>query len=221
MPKTPGTHTAINLGGFATDGLVTGATYNEFSKVLFLIGYSQQLQPFVLRIDGLTTAFTFNGTEQKTSLPIGFSQVEGITYTDENTYYFTSESFTNSNPPISLEAGLFRFTTNDTLPGEEEPEEPPPGGENPEEPPPGEENTDKKDLIVFFSSGPRDLQYELNDSLEVFGRAIFDVSGRRITHSHANEIENSSIDLSIFRSGVYYLTFYVRGKTISKAFILN
>ncbi len=223
IPKTPGIHSATNLGSFPVEGLVTGATYNLFSGALFLIGYSQQLQPFVLRLDGLTDMFSFNGTEQKTILPVGFSQAEGITYTDEKTYFFSSERFTNSNPPITLEAGLYKFITADTSPGEENPEEPT-EGENPEEEPEGEDpdgEAEKEELLIFINAGSKVMQYELNSESELFGRAIFDTAGRRLSLSHANSIDTNTIDLSILESSVYYLTFYLQGRTVSKAFFLN
>ena len=214
IPKLPGTYTAVNLGTYPSEGLITGATYNEISGVLFLVGYSQQLQPFLLRMEELTAVFTFNSTIQKIPLSIGFAQIESIDYTDENTYYLTSERFTNANPPITLDAGLFRFTTDDSPLGEENPGEP-----TPEEPPPGTENPEE--LILFIPQNSRELQYELNVDAEVFGRAIFDVTGSRIHNTHANDIETNTIDLSIYRSAVYYLTFYLEGRTIAKPFILK
>jgi len=214
IPKLPGSYTAVNLGGYPSDGLVTGATYNVISGVLFLVGYSQQLQPFLLRMDELTTDFTFNSTLQKIPLPIGFAQVESIGYTDENTYYLSSERFTNDNPPITLDAGLFRFNTEDEIAGEENPEEPPPS-----DPPQSTESGEE--LIVFIPQGSKELQYVLNVDVEVFGRAIFDVTGRRISNTHANQIVSTAIDLSIYRSAVYYLTFYIQGRTIAKPFILR
>ena len=214
IPKLPGTYTAMNLGAYASEGLVTGAAYNDISGVLFLVGYSQQLQPFLLRMEELTAVFTFNASIQKIPLSIGFAQVEGISFTNENTYYLTSERFTNNNPPITLDAGLFRFTTNDSVPGEENPEEP-----APEDPPQNDEN--QEELILFIPANSRELQYELNIDAEVFGRAIFDVTGRRIQHTHASDIESNAIDLSIYRSSVYYLTFYIQGRTIAKPFIIK
>ena len=51
IPKIPGSYSAKNLGFYDVSGLVTGATYNNFSNVLMLLGYSSQLQPFIVRID--------------------------------------------------------------------------------------------------------------------------------------------------------------------------
>ncbi|MGB5431230.1 T9SS C-terminal target domain-containing protein [Eudoraea sp.] len=211
IPKIPGSYSAKNLGFYDVSGLVTGATYNNFSNVLMLLGYSSQLQPFIVRIDELTSNFSFNGTEEKSDLGIGFSQVEGITYSDSNTYYISSERFQNNVPPITLASQLYTFETEDTpLEAEGPPVEIPIDTEKLE-----------NELIIYRTFGSSELQYDLNSSAPLFGRAIFDITGKRVRHTNGNLIENNSIDLSGLGSAVYYLTFYLQGITISKPFILE
>ena len=207
IPKIPGSYSAKNLGFYDVSGLVTGATYNKFSNVLMLLGYSSQLQPFIVRISELPINFSFNGTEEKLGLGIGFSQVEGITYSDSNTYYVSSERYQNNLPPITLASQLYTFDTDDAP---QETEEPPIDSEK-------EEN----ELIIFRAFGSNELQYDLNSSAPLFGRAIFDITGKRVRHTHGSLIENNSIDLSGLGSSVYYLTFYLQGVTISKPFLLD
>ncbi len=211
IPKIPGSYSAKNLGFYNVSGLVTGAAYNKFSNVLMLLGYSIQLQPFIVRIDELATSFLFNGTEEKTGLGIGFSQVEGITYSDSNTYYISSERFQNNSPPITLASQLYTFDTDDAP---QEPEEPP------VEIPIDTEKVENE-LIIYRTFGSNELQYDLNSTAPLFGRAIFDITGKRVRHTHGSLIENNSIDLSGLGSAVYYLTFYLQGVTISKPFILD
>lgn len=211
IPKIPGSYSAKRLGFYDVSGLVTGATYNIFSNVLMLLGYSSQLQPFIVRIDELTSNFSFNGTEEKSDLGIGFSQVEGITYSDSNTYYISSERFQNNVPPITLASQLYTFETNDAL-------------QEPEEPPieiPIDSVKVENELFIYRTFGSNELQYDLNSSAPLFGRAIFDITGKRVRHTNGNLIENNSIDLSGLGSAVYYLTFYLQGITISKPFILE
>ena len=207
IPKITGTYSAENMGFYNISGLVTGAAYNKFSNVLILLGYSPQLQPFIVRIDELATDFSFNGTEEKTGLEIGFSQVEGITYSDSNTYYISSERFQNNLPPITLASQLYTFDTDDVIQESEEP--------------PMDMQKVENELIIYRTFGSNELQYDLNSDGLLFGRAIFDISGRRVRHTHGNLIENNSIDLSGLGSAVYYLTFYLQGATISKPFILE
>jgi len=211
IPKMPGSYSAKNLGFYNASGLVTGAAYNKFSNVMMLLGYSPQLQPFIVRMDELTTNFSFNGTEVKTGLEIGFSQVEGITYSDSNTYYISSERYQNNLPPIILASQLYTFDTDDT------PQEP-------EEPPieiPIDSAKVENELIIYRTFGSNELQYDLISNAPLFGRAIFDITGKRVRHTHGSLIENNRIDLSGLGSAVYYLTFYLQGVTISKPFILN
>ncbi len=211
IPKIPGSYSAKNLGFYNVSGLVTGGAYNKFSNVLMLLGYSIQLQPFIVRIDELATSFLFNGTEEKTGLGIGFSQVEGITYSDSNTYYISSERFQNNSPPITLASQLYTFDTDDAP---QEPEEPP------VEIPIDTEKVENE-LIIYRTFGSNELQYDLNSTAPLFGRAIFDITGKRVRHTHGSLIENNNIDLSGLGSAVYYLTFYLQGVTISKPFILD
>ena len=215
IPKSPGTHSARNLGGYTAGGLITGATYNTISNVLYLSGYSQQLQPFLIRMTALEDDFSFPGNVEKVNLNIALAQVEAITHVSANRYFLSSERFTNASPPITLAATLFAFSTTDS-----EVEEPG-GGEEPGvgEEPGGEEVSEE--LVIFREFGSRTLQYNLNTDREVFGRAIFDATGRRIRFTHADQIQTNTIDLSIYGSAVYYLTFYLSGKTISKPFILD
>jgi len=211
IPKIPGTYSAKNMGFYDVSGLVTGAAYNKISNVLILLGYSPQLQPFIVRIDELSANFSFNGTEEKSDLGIGFSQVEGITYSDSNTYYISSERYQNNLPPIILASQLYTFDTEDA------PQEP-------EEPPieiPIDSGKAENELIIYKTFGSNELQYDLMSNAPLFGRAIFDITGKRVRHTHGSLIETNSIDLSGLGSSVYYLTFYLQGITISKPFILD
>jgi len=202
IPKIPGSYSAKNLGFYNVSGLVTGAAYNEFSDVLMLLGYSSQLQPFVVRIEGPDTNFSFNGSVEKQALGIGFAQVEGITYSDSNTYYVSSERFQNTTPSINLESQLFTFKTDDS---------------------PSQGKTDKveNDVLIYKPFGSNELHYDLNSNVPLFGRAIFDITGKRVRYTNGALIENNSIDLSGLGSAVYYLTFYLQGETITKPFILE
>ena len=223
IPKSPGEQLAIYLGTTQISGLITAATYNEVSNVLYLLGYSQLLQPFLVRFEDPPGPLSFSGDGEFISLDIGFAQTEAITYIDANTYYFSSERFVNSSPPIALEASLFRMETEDqSVNPEPPPIDPlpvPPSEEEPDQLP--EEEEEMEELILFREFGSDILQYELNTEDDLFGRAIFDVTGRRIQYTPEREIEGNRIDISTFSPSVYFITFYLRSKKISKAFISN
>ncbi|MBT8180129.1 MAG: T9SS type A sorting domain-containing protein, partial [Eudoraea sp.] len=211
IPKVSGSYSATNMDFYDVSGLITGATYNKASNVIMLLGYSPQLQPFIIRIDEPSPNFSFNGNEEKIDLGIGFSQVEGITYSDANTYYISSERYQNNFPPITLPSQLYEFNTNDTIQQNEE---------LPIEIPSDLGKSDNA-LIIYRMFGSQELQYDLNSNAPLFGRSIFDITGKRVRHTPGNLIENNSIDISGLGSAVYYLTFYLQGETISKPFILN
>lgn len=209
IPLTPGSHSAQQIGSYEAMGLVTAATFNIQSNVLFLLGYSPQLQPFVLRIEDITTSDAlFSGSITRTNLNIGFAQAEGITFSNRNRYYISTEQFINANPPITLASALYSFETNDTAAIENPGEEPNEGDQ-------GEE------LLIYRSFGSNQLMYELETDDVLFGRAIFDPLGRIVSYTQAQEIDNNAIDVSTLQSSVYYLTFYFQKKILSEAFILE
>jgi hypothetical protein len=217
IPATPGTHSAELLGSYAINGLVTGAVLNRESGVAYLCGYNQILQPFLLRIEEFDAADPFGGTIFKTTLNTGLAQLEGIASIDAGRYFLSTEKFVNNSPSITLIASLYTFRSGDTaveapLPGEELPpvEETPPG-----EKPGGDE------LLLFNAIGTKAIGYELRWDEAVYGRAIYDQHGRRVRYTIANDFEGNTIDLSTLSSAVYYLTFYLQGKTVSKPFYLR
>ncbi len=219
IPSTPGEHMAINLGSTQFSGLVTAATYNNVTNVLYLLGYSQLLQPFLVRYEDPPGPFSFSGNGEFSNLNIGLAQTEAITFVDANIYYITSERFVSSSPPISLEASLYRLETEDDLMEPGPIIEDPPPGLPPEDDPDSlpEENLDE--LILYREFGSSLLQYELNIEDDLFGRAIFDTAGRRVHYTEEREIVGNSIDISNLERAVYYITFYMRSKIISKPFI--
>ena len=224
MPKSPGNHEAARLETYDSNGLITGATFNPLSQVVFLCGYSQQLFPFVVRIENIQDTFTFGSNAVRSALPLSFTQLEAITAAGLNTYYMSSERFVNISPPITLEPQLFKFTTEDTEPSDPPvdppPDDPPPDDPPPDDPPieptPDPDNIDE--VVVFQANGSNVLSYEIGLDDTLFGRAIFDTTGRRIRYTAGPDIHNNNIDLSTLRAAIYYLTFYFDGRVISKAF---
>lgn len=201
LPKTPGEFTAKRMDSYPIDGLVTGATYNPLSEVLFLIGYSQFLGSFVTSVTDVTSNAIFDGTVTRTSLSIGLAQVEAIAYSDIDTYFFSSEFFSRSTPPITLNSQLFKF---DIIEEGEEPEpEPVP---NPELIPELELGSDE---IRIYKGGLYDfLEYQSGIEVPIIKRSIFDPLGREIQFVFGSDIQDNRVDLSALQNGVYYLTFY-------------
>ena len=84
LSKTPGTQIAELLYTYNTQGLITGADYNEESKEITLIGYSQNTYtPFLWLLFDYTDNQFFSGNKRRINMVSIFgAQTEGITYTN-------------------------------------------------------------------------------------------------------------------------------------------
>jgi hypothetical protein len=214
IPKTPGVHIAQILDEYPINGLVTGATLNPNTDVLYLTGYSFILSPFLVRIDGTTQTTIFTENMERINLDIGPAQIEGVTYIDTDTYFLSSEMFSRTNPSLILEPRLFSFNTKKIEVGDEIPMDDPVDPEdNPEE--------FIEELLLFKRFGSDVLEYRLATTESVYGYAIFDTSGRRVQHKIRPGIPESTIDVSALKSAVYYLTFYFGNKSSTRPFICN
>lgn len=208
LPTTPGTYQARLLGSFAANGLVTGASYREGDGVAYLCGYTQILRPFLIRMDHFDPGQPFAGSPQFILLDTGLAQIEGIAESAAGRYFLSSERFTRTNPPIELTASLYVFQRNDAT-------------REPRDEPPTDGGPDKSELKIIAPFGSRSVFYELNREEPVYGRAIFDLQGRRIRYTASPDFDGNNIDLATLGSAIYYLTFYLDGKTISKPFFLK
>jgi len=204
VPKLPGAFLAERLDSYQVDGLVTGATYDENTNQLSLVGYSQFLFPFYVLIEDVQNNTIFGGDKTKTNLTIGQAQVEAITLFDNNQFYISSEEF--SNPPlVNSPSRLFTFTLDSEQ--EENPPEENPNGENQEE-----------ELLVYKTFGSQCLNYSLNTNRAITGMGIFDISGRMITYVPLEQLSDSPIDITPYNQSLYYLTFFLIDDVISVPF---
>lgn len=106
LPKTPGTHSAVNQGSYDVNGLITGATYVDGKQLVVLSGYSDILQPFVYLLYDFTGNNFFNGNKRKVNLNLPFHQVEGITSEDGVNYYASNERFASF---ITIQAQIHKI----------------------------------------------------------------------------------------------------------------
>ncbi len=109
IPKLPGTYVAKKLDSISNMGRITGASYNKATKLLYLIGYSRYLIPFLVRVENPSPDAIFAGGIIRTDLEMGFVQAEGITYVSADHYFFSSEYFSRKSPSITSENRLFSF----------------------------------------------------------------------------------------------------------------
>ena len=211
LPSLPGDYSAKRLDGYQVNGLITGSAYNSTAKLLYLIGYSNTLKPFIVRVEGANENAIFGGKIEKTNLNINLVQVEGISHVTGDTYFLSSELFIRDNPSILSEARLFSFESGDE---KEENEE-----EFPIEDPETSSEAKKEKLIVYRAFGSNTLNYKLTTESSIFGRAIFDSAGKRVQYMLGADLEGNTLDVSTLKPSIYYLAFYLSDKIISTPFL--
>ncbi len=93
LPKAPGTFVARLKGSHDTQGLITGATGFEASRLIVLCGYTNLLHPFLVLLYDYDGKDFFSGNKRRLTLSLPFHQVEGIDSEDGLTYYISNEEF--------------------------------------------------------------------------------------------------------------------------------
>lgn len=210
LPKTPGKYLAKRKDSYDVNGLVTGADYNEETNELYLSAYSTFLTPFFVKIEEVQTDTIFNGAKTKTSLEIGFAQVESVVNFANNEFYVSSETFNRTSPSINSPAQLYYFTL-DIEPTEEE--------ENEQEPELPEDRQEA--LILSKEFGSNQLNFQLNTSEPIFGLAIYNSIGQRVWYRPLEFMPQESVDISILAPSIYFLSFSLKDGFLSKPFIKN
>jgi len=178
VPKTPGSYSLTPLATtLNSGGLISGGTYNSFTAKLFLVGYTNILQPFVWECKDFSGNDIFSGTNTKASIASTFSfeQAEAIAFVNERRYFITSESF---NQIVSDYAKLIAFSTNDIALSF--------GDSSP------------KNNIVLYPNPVNDFLYIKN--VEVNSVQVFDMKLAQLYRGNT-----SYINMSAFSKGVYMI----------------
>lgn len=104
VSKTPGTYSLQKTDSIDSQGLITGASFNQHVGVIYLCGYTFS-EAFVLEIKQWPARSFSQGLFSKNNLAIqGSFQVEGITESSQNTYFLTAEG------NASAAANLYRLS---------------------------------------------------------------------------------------------------------------
>ena len=109
IPKFLGTFRATLVSTYNTQGMITDATYDEQNEQIFLSGYDDQLNPFIIRLAGYTGIDFFSGSVDRISIINQGIQIEGITHASSTRYFMTSEAFNYGS--INIPAKLFAFNS--------------------------------------------------------------------------------------------------------------
>ncbi len=95
LPKTPGTHLAIPLDSFNTQGYITGATQVAGKNALVLCGYTNLFQPFIYLLYDFTGHHFFRGNKRRINMNLPFHQIEGVATEDGRHLYLVNEGFSS------------------------------------------------------------------------------------------------------------------------------
>ncbi|MFT6923364.1 MAG: hypothetical protein ACJA1C_002377 [Crocinitomicaceae bacterium] len=93
LPKNPGTYSLLKGDSINSQGLVTGAIYNDLENKIHLSGYTFTT-PFIVEISGFGSSPFSSGIIDRYAIvpPSGSSiQIESITNMQNNQYYLTAE----------------------------------------------------------------------------------------------------------------------------------
>lgn len=110
IPKTGGTHSAILVSSFNTNGLITGADISADGRVIYLSGYSTSEAPFLYTIHDIpkNSLDIFSGeVSDKIAeiVSLGY-QVEGVALFEitptQHRLYLSNEKFSTSLGPIKI-----------------------------------------------------------------------------------------------------------------------
>lgn len=93
LPKTPGRYVADSISGYAVDGLITSACYDDSTHTAVLCGYSPFLQPFLLLLYDYQGRDFLSGNKRRILLDLPFHQVEAVERAGEGIFYLSNETF--------------------------------------------------------------------------------------------------------------------------------
>ncbi|WP_424508412.1 hypothetical protein, partial [Robiginitalea sp.] len=102
LPKTPGKHKARKGTSFNVRGLVTDAALDPRGGSWYLLGYTGELQPFLLQVPSGSPADGFPVNTQRHPLTVGFMQEKAITVEPEEAVELGAEALTVNEAPIPI-----------------------------------------------------------------------------------------------------------------------
>lgn len=98
LSKTPGTYSISIIDTIESQGLVSGASYNNLDNSVLICGYDFN-GAFIIQLNGFSPGLFSNGIVAKTTVtvPENYSiQIEGVTPINATEYYISAEA-NNSN----------------------------------------------------------------------------------------------------------------------------
>jgi hypothetical protein len=102
LPNTPGNHQAQKGTSFNVRGMVTDAAFHPGGGLWYLLGYTGELQPFLLEVPSGSPANGFPANTKRHELTVGFIQQKGAVVKAEEALAEGVEDLTMKEPPIPI-----------------------------------------------------------------------------------------------------------------------
>lgn len=102
IPNTPGNHRAQKVTSFNVRGMVTDAAFDPKGDMWYLLGYTGELQPFLIQVPSGSPANGFPANTQRYALTVGFVQEKGAIVKAEQDQVAGVEALTTKEPPVPI-----------------------------------------------------------------------------------------------------------------------
>jgi hypothetical protein len=102
IPNTPGNHRAQKGTSFNVRGMVTDAAFDPKGDMWYLLGYTGELQPFLIQVPSGSPANGFPANTQRYALTVGFVQEKGAIVKAEQDQVAGVEALTTKEPPVPI-----------------------------------------------------------------------------------------------------------------------
>lgn len=190
VPKTPGTFDLSALSSTLYDtsypnDLINGGTYNPLTNKVVLIGYTWNtstfdvLQPFIYECSGFTGNDVFSGNNNRYDISSSFprEQTEAIDFRDENTYYVTSEYYSETYMGFtaSNDGKLIEITTSDSALALND--------------------VDAEAISLYPNPTAEMVHINMPETAQV---EVYNMQAQRLIHTNRD-----NVDLTAFRPGMY------------------
>jgi hypothetical protein len=193
IPKSTGNYSATKVSSFNAEGFITGTTYNVGDDSFMLSGYSSSGTTFLVYVsndrDSGNDIFNNGAVKIDITADIGPSQIEGITFFDNERYYLSREEVNvnaASFPPklYEFKSDFFSALSID-------------------------KNSTYNQVILYPNPTRSSVFLDLPEQERMFKLEVFNSLGKKILTKVETKNE---LDISSLPGGIYSLKIHLENK---------